>query len=329
MNKNNSTYPQISKEATEAIERLRKHIDSLPEERRPKVCISSIAYNQEAFIAQTLEGFVMQQTDFPFVAVVHDDASTDGTADIIRKYAEKYPDIIFPIFESENQYYKPGGPLTLIMHYAEEATKAPYIAKCEGDDYWTSPDKLQRQADILDNHPEYSICSHACTYLYQKDGHTWRENTDPSGEYDLSTLINDKWIFQTLTVMYRQLPEIFDLYNRYPCKRDASLIYAILRNGKGYFIGEDFGMYRVHPGGVWSKVNETQRWLSEFNVRKGIYEVEQSREAAHYLSGCLGISTVGRRDLFKLRSEVLYIFHVMRKHEGFGKAFKKLYSRFF
>lgn len=87
----------------------------------------------------------MQKTDFPFVAIVHEDASSDGTAKVLGEYAEKYPDIIFPIFEKENQYNKQGSPITKIMQDAIDATGAKYVAMCEGDDYWTDPLKLQKQ----------------------------------------------------------------------------------------------------------------------------------------------------------------------------------------
>ena len=93
-----------------------------------KVAIKCLVYNHEPYLRDCLEGFVMQQTDFPFVAIVHDDASTDHSADIIREYAAKYPDIIHPIYETENQYSKKGS-LTKIMNDAIEATGAPYIAR--------------------------------------------------------------------------------------------------------------------------------------------------------------------------------------------------------
>lgn len=124
-------------------------------DKTPLVVIQCTAYNHESYIREALDGFVMQQTDFPFVAIVHDDASSDGTAAIIQEYAEKYPDIIKPIYETENQYSKKNGSLTRIMHNACEATGAKYIAICEGDDYWTDPLKLQKQVDFLEAHPDY------------------------------------------------------------------------------------------------------------------------------------------------------------------------------
>lgn len=119
------------------------------------VTIRCCAYNQEAYIRDCLEGFVMQKTNFRFEAIVHDDASTDGTAAIIKEYAEKYPDIIKPILETDNQYSKHDGSLGRIM---DEHTHGKYVAFCEGDDYWIDPLKLQKQVDFLESHPDYSMC---------------------------------------------------------------------------------------------------------------------------------------------------------------------------
>ena len=121
------------------------------------VTILCLVYNHESYIRQCLEGFVMQKTNFRFEAIVHDDASTDGTAAIIREYAEKYPDIIKPIFETENQYSKGDGSLGRIM---TAHTHGKYVAICEGDDYWTDPYKLQKQIDFLECYSDYVICSH-------------------------------------------------------------------------------------------------------------------------------------------------------------------------
>lgn len=122
------------------------------------VTIRCLTYNQESYIRECLEGFVMQKTNFRFEAIVHDDASTDNTAAIIREYAEKYPDIIKPIYETENQYSKHDGSLGRIM---DEHTHGKYVAICEGDDYWIDPLKLQKQFDYMEKHPECSLCFHA------------------------------------------------------------------------------------------------------------------------------------------------------------------------
>ena len=134
---------------------------------KPLVVIRCLTFNHEAYIRDTIEGFIMQKTTFPFVAIIHDDASTDGTASIIEKYASKYPDIIKPIIEKENQYSKHDGSLRRIINQACENTGAKYVAMCEGDDYWTDSDKLQMQVDFLESHPDYSMCFHRVDIIDQ------------------------------------------------------------------------------------------------------------------------------------------------------------------
>ena len=124
-------------------------------QEHPLVSIQCMVYNHEPYLRQCLDGFVMQRTNFKFEAIVHDDVSTDGSAAIIREYAEKYPDIIKPIYETENQYSKKDGSLDRIMR---EACNGKYIAICEGDDYWIDPLKLQKQVDFLDANLEYGMC---------------------------------------------------------------------------------------------------------------------------------------------------------------------------
>ena len=121
----------------------------------PLVSIRCITYNHEPYIAQTLDGFLMQKTNFPFEIIVHDDASTDKTADIIRIYEKKYPQIVKPIYEIENQYSKRDGSLSRIV---DAAVRGKYIALCEGDDFWIDENKLQKQVDFLEVNDDYGLC---------------------------------------------------------------------------------------------------------------------------------------------------------------------------
>lgn len=123
----------------------------------PLVSVRCITYNHEPYIAQALDGFLMQKTNFPFEVIVHDDASPDKTADIIREYEAKFPKIIKPICETENQYSKHDGSLGRIM---DAACKGKYIVLCEGDDYWIDENKLQIQVDFLEGNSEYGMCFH-------------------------------------------------------------------------------------------------------------------------------------------------------------------------
>lgn len=121
-----------------------------------EVSVVCNAYNHEKYIRSALDGFVMQKTTFPFEVLIHDDASLDRTAEIIREYEIKYPDIIKPIYSTENQYSKNDGSLRRIQF---GRVRGKYIALCEGDDYWTDPLKLQKQYDLLESHPGIDICA--------------------------------------------------------------------------------------------------------------------------------------------------------------------------
>lgn len=105
-------------------------------------------YNHEPYLRQCFDGFVMQRTNFKFEVLVHDDASTDKSAEIIIEYTNKYPDIFKPIIQKENQYSKGVG---IWKTYQFPRVKGKYVALCEGDDYWTDPLKMQKQYDVLEN----------------------------------------------------------------------------------------------------------------------------------------------------------------------------------
>ena len=120
----------------------------------PLVSVYCLTYNHAKYIKDALEGFVHQKTNFQFEVIVHDDASTDGTADIIKDYARKYPDIIVPIYQNENQYSK---KVPITRTFVLPILKGKYYAACEGDDFWCDENKLQKQVDWLENNPEYSL----------------------------------------------------------------------------------------------------------------------------------------------------------------------------
>lgn len=115
------------------------------------VSIICCTYNHENYIRDCLEGFVSQRTGFGFEVLIHDDASTDGTAGIIREYESRYPEIIRPVYQQTNQYSK---GVDIFFDVVLPLAKGKYIAICEGDDYWTDPLKLRKQVDFLESHPD-------------------------------------------------------------------------------------------------------------------------------------------------------------------------------
>lgn len=122
-----------------------------------EVSVLCSVYNHKKYIKRCLEGFINQRTNFKYDVWVHDDCSTDGSIDIIEKYADKYPDTIIPYYEDENQHNKGIAP---IRKYVFPKTKGKYIAICEGDDYWCDASKLQKQYDFMEENLDCSMCCH-------------------------------------------------------------------------------------------------------------------------------------------------------------------------
>lgn len=120
----------------------------------PVVSIACMSFNHRNFIKDTLDGFLIQKTTFPFEVIIHDDASTDGTTEIIKKYEEKYPHIIKPIYQTENQYSK---RVDIAKTFLFPKLNGKYLAICEGDDYWIDPLKLQKQVDFLEKNKDYGL----------------------------------------------------------------------------------------------------------------------------------------------------------------------------
>jgi glycosyltransferase involved in cell wall biosynthesis len=226
----------------------------MDETQEPLVSICCITYNHERYIRDAIESFLMQETDFPFEIIIHDDASTDRTADIIREYEKKYPEMIKPIYQTENQYSK-GVKVTSLAY---KKSKGKYIALCEGDDYWTDPLKLQMQVTFLEKNPDYVI-TYTAVEAFDENGiiktYVGGALNDLSEEQlKCATPIN------TLTTCFRNLikeyPPEFSI-----AKLGDLTIWSLLgAYGKGKFIGEiKPSAYRVHDNGIFSKKSPTER----------------------------------------------------------------------
>lgn len=178
----------------------------MSEDSRPiMVSIQCLVYNHEPYIRQCLDGFVAQKTNFRFEAIVHDDASTDESAGIIKEYAEKYPDIIKLVLESENQYKKHDGSLRKIVM---EHLKGKYIALCEGDDYWIDPMKLQKQVNYMEAHPECTLYVSNGVGYYEKEKKSVRLNpiqTKESKYLTMSEVLREKGgLIPTASMCFRR-----------------------------------------------------------------------------------------------------------------------------
>ena len=122
-----------------------------------KVSVLCTVYNHEKYLRRCLDGFVNQKTSFKYEVIVNDDCSQDGSVAILKEYSKKYPDLFKLILQSENQYSK---GISIGMDILFPVSKGKYVAICEGDDYWCDENKLQRQYDYMEQHPECSMCVH-------------------------------------------------------------------------------------------------------------------------------------------------------------------------
>ncbi len=272
---------KVNDTAAGYIDRIARVCD----DRKPLVAIRCITYNHEPYLRDTLEGFLMQQTDFPFVAIVHEDVSTDHTAEILREYAEMYPGVILPIFEKNNQYSK--GTLDKIMNTACEATGAKYIATCEGDEYWTDSDKVQKQVDFLVANPEHSMVFHPAFVKFE-EGVPYDDYFDKSfnnlyqRDYSLDEILSE-FIVPTCSAVCRQA--VFDRYSPDPdyFVGDNVIWTASAALGKIYCIAEKMSTYRIQDGG-WVKrhyktmkirVSSYGKWLRHYQaLRRNFPEVD-------------------------------------------------------
>ena len=239
---------------------------------KPLVSISCIAYNHESYIRQCLDGFLMQKTTFSFEILIHDDASTDNTTDIIREYERKYPDIIKPIYQKENQYSK-GIPISATFNWPR--AKGKYIAMCEGDDYGTDPLKLQKQVDFLEMHSNYSLVCGGYLYGNSREKIVLEKE---SISFDLDTYT--KWYTKTLTVVFRKkfLEDYMDNIGLYKYSRDIHLFYYLLKKGRGYYSTDILGVYNVHEGGICSMVLPQCNAINSYNCYKELYENNKNDE---------------------------------------------------
>ena len=209
-----------------------------------------ITYNHENFIAQAIEGVVMQKTKFIFDLIISDDYSTDNTSLIIKEYKKKFPDIIKPIFRNHNI-----GSINNFIDTFNYCT-GKYIALCEGDDFWTDPYKLQKQVDFLEANPEYGMVYTGIQVVDSNNNIIFEDNSKkPSGEifYDL---LKSAFIVTCSTCFRRELANEaikHSFKNNLKCMFDYWLWLHIAIRSKVHYISDITSAYRSHSGGV-SKV---------------------------------------------------------------------------
>ena len=220
------------------------------------VSIYCLAYNHEQYIRDALEGFVNQVTDFKYEVIIHDDASTDGTASIIKEYEEKYPDIIKPVYQKENQYSQ---GIDILETFLFRKMSGKYIAICEGDDYWCCNDKLQKQVDFMEKNPKFAGCAHS-SYIENlltntKTIYNYSES-DYSFEF-IDILLWSNKRFQTSSILLKK--EYLLIPDKLTINRigDYPRAVNLMLNGGIYYMKDIMSVYRAFTPASWSINNET------------------------------------------------------------------------
>jgi len=222
-------------------------------EIQPLASICCFTYNQEDYIRNTIESFLIQKTSFPFEIIIHDDASTDGTGIILKEYSDKYPELITLIIQTENQFSK--NQAGNLGRFVWPSVHGKYVAICEGDDFWTDPYKLQKQVDFLEAHEEYGLVHTDIEYVDE-----YSNRVTPPGFYqEMQSRIINGYIFDyylthpgfimTLSCMFRKcLINIEDFDNWFIF--DHWLFMEIARKSMIHFIPEKTCAYRINPDGT-------------------------------------------------------------------------------
>jgi glycosyltransferase involved in cell wall biosynthesis len=284
----------------------------MSEDSRPiMVSIQCLVYNHEPYIRQCLDGFVAQKTNFRFEAIVHDDASTDGSVGIIKEYAEKYPDIIKPIYEEENQYSKhiPG----LITNIVNKRCQGKYIAICEGDDYWTDPLKLQKQVDFLEANLDYSMCFHNAKILYEKEDMNVPHEVVEDRDYHGAELFRH-WIVPTASIVFRRkVLDMKTIGNERILYGDIVLILTCAEMGNVKGFSDTMSVYRVHENGISHNVdalrNSTYKKIAHYQFLQDNFTTINKWD----VRTCISNSYVScfRLEPFLSRNSILYLLKSM------------------
>lgn len=213
------------------------------------VSVKCLVYNHENYLRECLEGIVMQKTNFRFEIVVHDDASTDKSPEIIREYAEKYPEIIKPIIETENQYSKKDGSLTRVVN---AACIGKYVASCEGDDYWIDPFKLQKQYDWMEAHEDYSYCwTNARTRIGDSTNAPYNRYKETCDSPIQDIILEGGLFVPTCTIFMRR--NVIEARPRIKTSTsDFSIQIWGAHCGKVRYLEDVTGVYRLMSVGSWT-----------------------------------------------------------------------------
>lgn len=253
------------------------------------VSILCLAFNHEKYIKDAIEGFLMQKTSFPIEIIINEDCSTDATADIIREYELKYPELIKPVYHKKNVYSQ---GININAEYMLPLATGKYVALCDGDDYWTDPHKLQKQYDALEKNPECLMCLHRVRDLNVRDANEsparyLPRSTLPTGIVDshrFFELIGDGDFFNEVCYFFRadeyrryqeNYPEFAHLFMKNKTD-DAPMIdyFGCLSNV--YYINDCMAVYRRFTSGSWSEGMRKRTSEEKSNYFKNAVEAQKA-----------------------------------------------------
>ena len=244
----------------------------------PLVSVKCMTFNQEKYISQALDGFLKQKTDFPFEILVHDDASTDKTADIIRDYTKRFSKIIKPIYETENQFTKGNG-----AHHVkiDAMIKGKYIAFCEGDDYWIDEKKLEKQVSFLEKNKNYGMCySRVYQYLQSDEKYSKYKFGEKIKNYETLFIYgckiptNSVICRKQLLDEYQKVIEHIDISNWK--MGDLPKWLFIYKNSKVKFFKDIMSVYRILEESASHSIDKNKIKMfreSSISIRKSFLEL--------------------------------------------------------
>lgn len=299
------------------------------------VSICCLVYNHKDYIRKALDSFLMQKTNFKFEILINDDCSTDGTTDIIREYEAKYPDIIKPLYHSENQFsksYRQGNMMSITFNFPR--VKGKYVAMCEGDDFWVDDTKLQKQFDIMEQNPELSFCAHPvrCT---DEDGTPLnvvipQKDTVKAGvltsEEAVCGICRLPYMFQTSSYFFRSTlldeminstPEFFE----YSASMDVMLMLYFASKGKFYCIREIMSCYRCNS------VSSIMIEMDKSRDSKG----KKDKRIKHFTEHIRSIKAYNEYTEHRFEKDILFCqykneYHLMLLDHKYKHLFDKKYK---
>jgi glycosyltransferase involved in cell wall biosynthesis len=252
---------------------LNKFPPSVPSDPPPKVSVAMVTYNHEKFITQAIESVLMQDVNFPIELIIGEDCSTDGTRAIVKRYAEARPDIIRALFRERN--------LGASENFREviAACRGEYIAYLEGDDYWTAPEKLQRQVELMEAGPEMALCHHTVDFVSWEGGCRKVLKTFPPasdrGPRHARDLIGNNFIQSCSLMVRRSCLPAFDARSLALKIGDWPLCYLAAERGGIGFLDLKMADYRIHGSNGWHASDYIGRRFEEARMSLYLADVAQ------------------------------------------------------